>query len=258
MRSSPASPLRSACPVTHRQLRTLLAPVLLSVVAFLACSPAIPAQSHPGYETRADHDPDGIGKFYMGREIAYVMGPAGIAWLERPDREDEERPMEAIAALGIRPGQTVVDFGAGSGYFAFRMSPLVGAAGRVLAVDIEPAMLAEVSRRAADAKVTNVATVRSTSQSPNLPPESVDLLLMVDVYHELAFPYETLTGIRAALKPDGRIALVEYRKEDPAVPIKEVHKMSERQIIRELTAAGFKHVRTVKTLPLQHLVIFSK
>ena len=216
------------------------------------------AQAHPGYQTHATHDPDGIGKFYMGREIAYVMGPAGMAWLERPEREEEERPTQAIAALDIAPGQTVVDFGAGSGYFTFRMSPLVGPSGRVVAVDIEPAMLATIERRAASMKVTNVDTVRSTEQSPNLPPNSVDLLLMVDVYHELAFPFETLTGIREALKPNGRIALVEYRKEDPAVPIKEVHKMSERQIIKELTAVGYTHVTTIKTLPLQHVVIFTK
>jgi len=214
------------------------------------------ASSHPGYEFRELHDPNGTGKFYMGREIAYVMGPAGIAWLERPERELEERPTQAIAALELKPGQTIVDFGAGSGYFTFRMAPLVGDKGRVVAVDIEPSMLAAISERAARAQVTNVQTVRSTEREANLPANSVDLLLMVDVYHELAYPFETLTGIRQALKPGGRVALLEYRKEDPKVPIKEVHKMSERQIIRELEAAGFRHVRTVSTLPLQHLVIF--
>jgi SAM-dependent methyltransferase len=231
-----------------------LAAAALSYASALAGA----ATSNPGYEVRAVHDPDGIGKFYMGREIAYVMGPAGIAWLERPERELEERPTQAIAALELKPGQTVVDFGAGSGYFTFRMSPLVGNQGRIVAVDIEPTMLTAISERAARMQITNVETRRSTERDPNLPAQSVDLLLMVDVYHELAFPFETLAGIREALKPQGRVALVEYRKEDPNVPIKEVHKMSERQIIRELEAAGFRHVKTISTLPLQHLVIFTK
>jgi predicted methyltransferase len=231
---------------------------LAAIVVTLFIAPALAAAATPEarYEVRAVHDPNGIGKFYMGREIAYVMGPTGVAWLERPEREAEERPSEAVAALAIKAGDTVVDFGAGSGYFTFLMSPIAGPTGRIVAVDIEPSMLAAIEQRAKRERVTNVETVRSTEQDPNLPPHSVDLLLMVDVYHELAFPFETLTRIHGALKPGGRVALIEYRKEDPEVPIKEVHKMTERQIIRELTAAGFRHVKTVTTLPLQHLAIF--
>jgi ubiquinone/menaquinone biosynthesis C-methylase UbiE len=220
--------------------------------AFAAADPAA------RYETRAAHDPNGIGKFYMGREIAHVMGPGGIPWLEREERESEERPQQTIAALEIRPGQTVADLGAGSGYYTFRIAPLVGASGKVLAIDVEPAMLRVVAERARRESVTNVETVRSSPRDPNLPAGSIDLLFMVDVYHELEYPYEMLREVHTALRPEGRVALIEYRAEDPKVMIKAVHKMSERQIIRELEAAGFRHLKTVRTLPVQHLVIFRK
>jgi ubiquinone/menaquinone biosynthesis C-methylase UbiE len=210
------------------------------------------------YETRATHDPDGIGKFYMGREIAHVMGPGGIPWLERDERDSEERPQQAIEALEIRAGQTIADLGAGSGYYTFRIAPLVGPHGKVLAIDVEPAMLRVVAERARRENVSNVATVRSSPSDPNLPPGSIDLLFMVDVYHELEYPYEMLRKVHAALRAEGRVALVEYRAEDPRVMIKPVHKMAERQIIKELEAAGFRYVQTVRTLPLQHLVIFQK
>ena len=234
-------------------MRALLAALLLSLSAG-----SIAAGPSAHYETRAEHDPDGIGKFYLGREIAHVMGPGGVPWLERPERETEERPQLLIDALAIEPGQTIADLGAGSGYYSFRIAPLVGERGRVLALDVEPRMLRIVSERARRAGITNVTTVLSTPSDPNLEPNSVDLLFMVDVYHELEFPFEVLTKVREALKPGGRVALIEYRAEDPAVMIKPVHKMSERQIIRELTAAGFRHQKTVRTLPLQHLVLFQK
>jgi len=209
------------------------------------------------YEFHAAHDADGIGKFYLGREIAQVMGPGGILWLERPERASEEQPNLAIEALGIKPGQTVADLGAGSGYYSFRIAPLVGPTGKVLAIDIEPAMLEAIAERARSERVSNVATVRSSAQDPNLAPGSVDLLFMVDVYHELEYPYEMMTRVRAALKPGGRVALIEYRAEDPEVAIKPLHKMSERQVRREMQAAGFKHLQTVRTLPLQHLIVFA-
>jgi predicted methyltransferase len=210
------------------------------------------------YEFRAAHDPDGIGKFYLGREIAHVMGPGGIVWLERPERETEEQPQLVIDALEIKPGQTVADLGAGSGYYSFRIAPLVGPTGAVLAIDIEPAMLEVIAQRAAREHVANIKPVRGSARDPNLAPHSVDLLFMVDVYHELEYPYEVMTKVRAALKPGGRVALVEYRAEDPAVMIKPVHKMSERQVRREMQAAGFKHLQTVRTLPLQHLIVFER
>ena len=224
------------------------------VVAGLAAA----ADSSPRYETRAVHDPDGIGKFYFGREIARVMGPGGIVWLDREERATQEQPQVMIDALQIRPGQTIADLGAGSGYYSFRIAPRVGPKGKVLAIDIQPEMLRAIEARARREQVDNVVTILGSADDPHLADASVDLLFMVDVYHELEYPYEVMTRVRTALKPDGRVALIEYRKEDPAVAIKDVHKMSEQQIIRELEAAGFKHLRTLRSLPVQHLVIFTK
>lgn len=233
-------------------MRPLLAALLLLSSSLVCAAPPAP------YETRAEHDPDGIGKFYLGREIAHVMGPGGVPWLERPQRESEERPQLTIDALEIKPGQTVADLGAGSGYYSFRIAPLVGEQGSVLAIDVEPRMLRIVGERARHDRLKNITTVLSTPSDPNLEPNSIDLLFMVDVYHELEYPFEVMTKVRAALKPGGRVALIEYRAEDPAVMIKPVHKMTERQIIKELTAAGFRHQKTIRTLPLQHLVLFQK
>jgi ubiquinone/menaquinone biosynthesis C-methylase UbiE len=230
----------------------------LPAQAFLLFLLVASAASAARYETRALHDPDGIGKFYMGREIAHVMGPGGIIWLERAEREDEERPRLVLEALEIREGQTVADLGCGSGYYAFRMSQLVGPSGKVFAIDIEPRMLQFVRERARRESIANIETVLAAASDPNLQPSSVDLLLMVDVYHELEHPYEVMQKVRDALKPGGRVALVEYRAEDPKVMIKPVHKMTEKQIIAEMRAAGLRHAKTVRNLPLQHLVIFEK
>src|ERR1044071_1788831 len=228
-----------------------------AVVLLLLCGLVVHAEPlAERYEIRAAHDPDGIGKFYLGREIAHIMGPGGIVWLERNERETEEKPQLVIDALEIKPGQTVADLGAGSGYYSFRIAPLVGPTGKVLAIDIEPAMLEVIAQRANREHVANLTTVRSSARDPNLAPRSVDLLFMVDVYHELEYPYEVMNKVREALKPGGRVALIEYRAEDPEVLIKPLHKMSERQGRRELQAAGFKHLKTVHTQPLQHLIVF--
>lgn len=215
-----------------------------------------PDSSH--YESRSNHDPNGTGKFYMGREIAQVMGPGGIEWLDRRQREQEEHPAEVLDALAIRPGNVVADLGAGSGYFTFRMSPKVGQSGKVLAVEIQEAMLSTLRRRAAALNANNVQVVQGTETDPHLPEGGVDLVLFVDVYHELAYPFEMMTKVREALKPGGRVAFVEYRKEDAKVPIKEVHKMSVEQLEKEMNVVGLVRVRTVETLPLQHIVIFAK
>jgi ubiquinone/menaquinone biosynthesis C-methylase UbiE len=220
--------------------------------AFVQVSP------HPVYETRQVHDPNGTGKFYMGREIAQTMGSGGIPWLDRPEREDEEHPGIVIDALGLRDGDVVADLGAGSGYFTFRIAPRVGKAGKVLAVEIQDEMLETIRQRAAALKATNVEEVKGSETDPNLPASGVDLVLMVDVYHELAYPFEVMTKVREALKPGGRVVFVEYRKEDPKVPIKEVHKMSVDQLKKEMKAVGLRHVRTVESLPSQHIVIFEK
>ena len=217
-------------------------------------SPSAP----PVYETRRIHDPNGTGRFYMGREIAQVMGPGGIAWLDRPEREDEERPAAVIDALGLRGGEVVADLGAGSGYFTFRIAPKVGTRGKVLAVEIQDEMLDAIRRRATELKVTNVEEVKASETDPKLPANGVDLVLMVDVYHELAYPFEVMTEVRKALRPGGRVVFVEYRKEDPRVPIKEVHKMFVEQLEKEMKVVGLRHLRTEETLPWQHIVIFER
>jgi ubiquinone/menaquinone biosynthesis C-methylase UbiE len=231
----------------------------LLFVALLAVSAGTgAAETNSHYETRRIHDPDGIGKFYMDREIAQVMGPGGMLWLERPERVDEEKPEVVIEALQLKGGETVVDFGAGSGYYTFRLAKAVGPHGTVLAVDIEPKMLEFIRQRAVRENLTNVGLLQSTDTDPKLPANRVDVVLLVDVYHELNFPFEVMSKIRAALKPGGRVVLIEYRQEDPTVMIKPVHKMSEEQVTREMNAVGLKHVETVNTLPLQHLMIFKK
>jgi len=219
-------------------------------------APSPPPQ--PLYETREIHDPNGTGKFYLGREIAQVMGPGGIAWLDRPERGDEERPAAVIDALGLRGGEVVADLGAGSGYFTFRIAPKVGKTGRVLAVEIQDEMLETIRRRATALKVTNVEEVKGSETDPKLPVNGVDIVLMVDVYHELAYPYEVMTKVCKALKPGGRVVFVEYRKEDSRVPIKEVHKMSVEQVEKEMKVVGLVHMRTLETLPSQHIVIFER
>ena len=229
-----------------------------SVHPILGQSQAPDSPTRPLYETRANHDPNGTGKFYMGREIAQVMGPGGIEWLDRPEREEEEHPAKVLDALDLRPGEVVADLGAGSGYFTFRMSPKVGETGKVVAVEIQEAMLNTLRARAATTKPTNVEVVQGSEIDPHLPVSGVNLVLVVDVYHELAYPFEVMTKVREALKPGGRVVFVEYRKEDPAVRIKEVHKMSVRQLEKEMNAVGLVRVRTVETLPLQHIVIFEK
>jgi protein-L-isoaspartate O-methyltransferase len=227
-------------------------PSVLLFCAFL--SPIDP----PRYEYRKHHDPDGTGKFYMGREIAQVMGHLAADWLERPEREREEQPAKLMEALKLKPGDVVADIGAGSGYYTFRLSERVGAKGKVLAVDIQPEMLALIRKRMKDRDVTNIEVVHGTVSDPKLPEKSVDLILMVDVYHEFSHPWEMTTHMVRALKPGGRLVFVEFRLEDPNVPIKLVHKMSEKQVIKEMAPHPLRWVGTVGTLPWQHVVIFEK
>jgi precorrin-6B methylase 2 len=242
---------------TQASLDQAPASILASLRGSLPASVQVAAlPSQPVYETRQVHDPNGIGKFYMGREIAQTMGPGGIAWLDRPEREKEEHPEVVMDALGLRGGEVVADLGAGSGYFTFRIAPRVGKTGKVLAVEIQDEMLETIRRRAGALKVTNVEEIKGSETDPKLPAGGLDLVLMVDVYHELAYPFEVMTKVREALKPGGRVVFVEYRKEDPQLPIKEVHKMSVDQLKKEMKAVGLTHVRTVENLPSQHIVIF--
>ena len=193
-----------------------------------------------------------------GRIIAQVMGYEGAAWLERPEREDEEQPSRALAALDIRPGQVVADVGAGSGYYTVRLAERVGPTGRVFAADIQPEMLDLLRARVKRARLDQVELVRSTETDPGLPEGVCDLVLMVDVYHELARPQEVLRKLRGSLKPDGRLVLIEFRKESPWVPIREEHKMSVKEARMELEAEGFRFDRVIDVLPWQHILVFRR
>jgi ubiquinone/menaquinone biosynthesis C-methylase UbiE len=211
------------------------------------------------YEKRREHDPNGIGKFYMGREIAMVMGHEAAGWLERPEREQEEQPAKLLPLLNLKAGDVVADIGAGSGFYTFKLSPLVGDKGKVYANDIQPQMLNIIRTRAKQLKVTNVEPVRGTITSPKLPANTVDLMLMVDVYHEFDHPYEMIESMLKSLKIGGRLVFVEYRMEDESVPIKLVHKMTEEQVRKEMHAfAQLKHVKTHEDMPWQHVIIFEK
>jgi ubiquinone/menaquinone biosynthesis C-methylase UbiE len=212
----------------------------------------------PRYETRKVHDPNGIGKFYMDREIAEVMGHLAAGWLERPEREKEEAPAKLMEALKIKPGDVVADVGAGSGYFTFRLADKVGAKGKVLAVDIQEEMLDLIRKKMKATKTTNVEPVLGEITDPKLPAGGVDLILLVDVYHEFSHPYEMTEAMVKSLKPGGRLVFVEYRMEDPKVPIKTLHKMSKKQVLKEMSVHPLKHVETSDALPWQHIIIFEK
>jgi ubiquinone/menaquinone biosynthesis C-methylase UbiE len=217
-------------------------------------SPALTSR----YETRADHDPNGIGKFYMGREIAHVMGHQAADWLERSEREQEERSDLLMPALKLKPGDVVADIGAGTGYYTRRMAKVIGTSGVVHAVDIQPEMLDILTNKLAAERIFNVKPVLGTVTDPKLPRASVDLILMVDVYHEFDHPFEMVEAMCKALKPGGRIVFVEFRGEDPKVPIKLVHKMTESQVRKEMSVHPLEWVETIGTLPQQHIIVFRK
>ena len=191
-----------------------------------------------------------------GRVIAPMMSYEGAEWLERPEREFEEQPSKAIKALGIRPGQVVADVGAGSGYSTVRLAKEVGRTGRVYASDVQPEMIVHLQRRLERERIENVDVVQATDVNPRLPEATFDLILMVDVYHELSRPQEVLRRLRTALKPDGRLVLIEYRKESPWVPIREEHKMSVKEARMELEAEGYRFDRVLDVLPWQHILVF--
>jgi ubiquinone/menaquinone biosynthesis C-methylase UbiE len=211
------------------------------------------------YEFRQLHDPNGIGKFYLGREIAHVMGWQGAGWLERPEREREEAVSKLMPSLEVKEGQTVADLGAGSGHHTVRLSKLVGAKGKVIAVDIQKEMIQIMSQRMKKEKIENVELVLCTEKDPKLPAKSVDMILMVDVYHELTYPYEVTLELIKALKPGGRLVFVEFRLEDPKVLILTVHRMSIAQVMKEMAPhKEMKHQKTLTHLPWQHVIIFEK
>jgi SAM-dependent methyltransferase len=202
-------------------------------------------------------DPNGIGKWYMGREIAYVMGFQGIDWLERAEREDEENSAKLISNMNIQPGDTIADIGAGSGYHVFKMAP-IAKEGAIYAVDIQDEMLAAIIMHAGYSSNKNIETILGGEKSVNLPENSVDKVLMVDVYHEFNYPYEIVMSIKKALRKGGKIYLIEYRGEDATVPIKKIHKMTEVQAIKEMNVAGFRLEKNIDNLPWQHCMVFVK
>lgn len=210
------------------------------------------------YETRKEHDPYGTGKFYLGREIAHVMGYQGAGWLERPEREREEKVSKLMPSLDVKPGDVVVDLGAGSGFHTMKLAKLVGPKGKVYAVDIQPEMLDIIGKRVRKEDVKNVVLVHNTEKDPKLPARAIDMILMVDVYHELSYPYEVTAELVKALKPGGRLVFVEFRLEDEKVPILGVHRMSIKQVMKEMEPHALKHAKTLNHLPWQHVIIFEK
>jgi ubiquinone/menaquinone biosynthesis C-methylase UbiE len=192
-----------------------------------------------------------------GRRIATVMSPLGAEWLDRSERLLEEEPDKAIAALEISPGATVADVGAGSGYMTVRLAAAVGSTGRVYATDVQPEMIEKLTARVKAANLQNVTPIISATDDPRLPEGAIDLILMVDVYHELAAPQRMLQQLKRALKPSGQLVLLEYRKEDPSIPIREEHKMTVGDAKAEIEAEGYRLASVIETLPRQHILIFS-
>jgi SAM-dependent methyltransferase len=219
--------------------------------------PSAVAETDTVYQERVIHSSDGIGKFYMGREIAKVMGHTEALWLERPSREVTEQPQQVVEALDLKPTDVVADIGAGTGYFSFRISPLIPE-GKVLAVDIQPEMLDIIDFLEKENNITNVEPILGSITDPNLPKESVDLALMVDAYHEFEYPKEMMEGIVRSLKPGGYVVLVEYRRENPLILIKALHKMTQKQARQEMKAVGLQWLETKHFLPEQHLMVFQK
>ena len=234
----------------HRAFSTLLVVALFMLLS----APSFGADTGAYAWEKASRD--GIGKFYMGREIARVMGHLGAGWLERPEREREERTDLLLALLELQPGETVADIGAGTGYFTLPMARTVGQQGRILAVDIQPEMLEIIQSRIDEEGLSNVTPLLATPTNPNLPTGTVDAVLMVDAYHEFSHPREVMSGIRDSLSDDGRVYLVEYRGEDRAVPIKPLHKMTVKQATVEMAAVGLTLETVLDDLPWQHIMVF--
>ena len=230
--------------------------VLLAIFgASLAPAPAFqapaPASQAPTPASQSAHP-------LTGRHFANVMGFRGADWLERPERESEENVEGALDAIALRPGMTVAEVGAGTGYVALRMAKRVGPGGKVYANDLQPEMLGLLRNNAARGGITNVETVLGSETDPNLPAGQMDLIILVDVYHEFSQPQKMLQGIRRALKPNGRLVQLEYRKEDPNVPILPDHKMSVAEAKTEVEAEGFQLQPVIETLPRQHILIYTK
>jgi ubiquinone/menaquinone biosynthesis C-methylase UbiE len=232
-----------------KQLRSLLF-ITIAIVSFLN------SNGQEKYIIKGG-DPNGINKWYMGRQIAHVMSHWGIDWLERPERQFEENSALLLKNLNLKSGMQIADIGAGSGYYTSLIAKRIGN-GKVYAVDVEPQMILFLNERIKEEKLSNVVTVLGSETSVRLPASSLDMMLLVDVYHEFSFPYEMGQSMYNALKPDGRLVLVEFRSEDETVPIKTIHKMSVAQSVKELKAVGFKLEKNISNLPWQHCMVFVK
>ena len=241
----------------NKALPVFLLSTLLNLVFNLPTNSSAKEAPLPAHYQQKESSRDGIGKFYMGREISKVMGHLGAGWLERSGREAEERTDILIENLKLKPDDKIADIGAGSGYFTFRLAKLVPQ-GEVYAVDISPQMLGIIKAKKGKLKAENVTPVLGTTTELNIEDNSVDCVLMVDAYHEFSHPKEMGDAIYRALKPGGKLVLIEYRMEDPLVPIKKLHKMSEKQSIREISATGLVWEETLSVLPQQHFMVFSK
>ncbi|WP_339706647.1 class I SAM-dependent methyltransferase [uncultured Kriegella sp.] len=234
------------------------------IILLLLFTGILTAYQCTGQETVSDSeytfkkgDPNGIGKWYMGREIANVMGFQGMEWLDRPEREGEENTSKLLLNMDIDVADDIADIGAGSGYHVFKMSSMARK-GLIYAVDIQDEMLAELRRKKEKGKIKNVTIVKGGDKSINLPKNSIDKVLLVDVYHEFDYPFEMIASIKNALRPDGKLFLIEYRGEDDQVPIKKVHKMTEKQAVAEMRAGGMHLERNINNLPWQHCLVFIK
>ncbi len=230
---------------------------LLAVYLFV-----LPVQQCKGQEKEAEivysykkGDPNGIGKWYMGREIAHVMGFQGMSWLERPEREEEENTSVLLKNMEIEPTDTIADIGAGSGFHVFKMATMA-TEGEIYAVDIQDEMLKAIQQKKEENDVNNITTIKGSAKSVNLPENAIDKILLVDVYHEFDYPSEMLATIKKALRPEGKVFLIEYRGEDADVPIKRLHKMTEAQAVKEFKAAGFLLKENISNLPWQHCMVF--
>lgn len=232
------------------KLKKSLGYLLICCFFLTAC-----AQKEP-YTFKKD-DPNGIGKWYMGREIAHVMGYQGMYWLERPEREKEERTSLLLKNMNITPTDKIADIGAGSGYHVFKMADLASE-GMIYAVDIQDEMLAVLEQKKNEGNYDNVQVVKGGEKTVNIADDNLDKVLIVDVYHEMSFPQEMMQSIYDALKKDGKLYLIEYRGEDPDVPIKRLHKMTEAQAIKEMRSVGFKLDENMNNLPWQHCMVFVK
>ena len=235
----------------------ILSLLCLSLLFSSACQAQTKSKTEDSPYTYKGASFDGIGKLYMGREISFVMGFQGKDWLERRSREQEESVALAIENLPITAESVVADLGAGSGYYTFRIAPKVPK-GKVYAVEIQDEAIQFLQSRSKELGFENVIPIKGSETSPNLPETSLDLVVLVDVYHELEYPVEMLEAIRKSLKPDGKLLLIEYRGEDPAVAIKPLHKMTVKQVEKELTANGFRLTQNGQFMKIQHFLVFGK